>query len=106
MAKVEIDSGACGLKTVVEARMNGAKCAITVESECEAIRSLAGELAEVDPFREITFRNGGPETLERGAEHCYHTACPVPVGIIKAVEVAAGLNLPANASINFIEDGS
>jgi hypothetical protein len=50
-----------------------------------ASQNLAGELTEVDPFREITFRGSGPRSLEMGAKHCCHTACPVPVGVIKAV---------------------
>lgn len=104
MAKVKIHSGSCGFITTVEAKMDGNSCKLSFDSECEAIRSLAGELTEVDPFQEISFRGEGPETLELGAEHCYHTACPVPVGILKAVEVAAGLNLPANATIEFVED--
>ena len=104
MAKVEINSGACGLSTTVKTTMNGAKCSIEVESECEAIRALAEALPEVDPFQEITFMGEGPQTLAAGAENCYHTACPVPVGIIKAVEVAAGLNLPVDSSIKFVDD--
>ncbi len=105
MAKVEINSGACGLNTTVETKMDGMmKCTILIDSECEAIRALAAELTGVDPFQEISFRGQGPKTLELGAEHCYHTACPVPVGIIKAIEVAAGLNLPVDASIKFIKE--
>ena len=60
---------------------------------------LAEELADVNPFQEISFRGEGPQTLKLGAKHCYHPACPVPVGIIKAVEVEAGLALPADAGI-------
>lgn len=41
----------------------------------------------------------GPKTLEMGSKHCYHTACPVPVGIIKAIEIEAGLALPKDAAI-------
>jgi hypothetical protein len=33
------------------------------------------------------------------SKHCPHPACPVPSGILKAVEVAAGLALPRDASI-------
>ena len=101
---MEINSGACGLNTTVETKMNGHTCAILIDSECEAMRALAAELTEVDPFQEITFRGEGPKTLQLGTDHCYHTACPVPIGIIKAVEVAAGLNLPVDASIKFIND--
>jgi hypothetical protein len=33
------------------------------------------------------------------AKHCQHASCPVPSGIIKAIEVASGLALPKDASI-------
>jgi hypothetical protein len=79
--------------------MEGTKVKLSIESDCQAIQDLAAELTEVDPFQEITFRGSGPRSLELGARHCYHTACPVPVGIIKAVEVEAGLALPKDAVI-------
>jgi len=79
--------------------MEGTKVKLSIDSECQAIQDLAAELAEVDPFQEITFRGSGPRSLEMGAKHCYHTACPVPVGIIKAVEIEAGLALPKDAVI-------
>jgi hypothetical protein len=99
MATASINSGICGFSATVEAKMEGRKCRVSVESECDAIQRLGAELAEVDPFQEITFRGEGPRTLTLGAQHCYHTACPVPVGIIKAIEVEAGLALPADATI-------
>jgi hypothetical protein len=39
--------------------------------------------------------------LPKLSEHPLHLACPVPVGIIKAVEVEAGLALARDASIHF-----
>ena len=79
--------------------MGGRKCVVSVDSDCDAIQRLGDELSEVDPFQEITFRGEGPHTLRLGAKHCYHPACPVPVGIIKAIEIEAGLALPADAII-------
>ena len=70
-----------------------------MESECDAIQRLGEELTAVDPWQEITFRGDGPLTLRMGAKHCYHPACPVPVGIIKAIEVEAGLAVPKEATI-------
>lgn len=99
MARVDIDPGICGLPTTVRAQMDDEtyRCRISIESECASIRKMALELEEVDPFREIALRRGeGPEILLRGRQFCSHSACPVPVGIIKAVEVAAGLALPAD----------
>ncbi len=100
MAKAEICSGVCGFNTTVEAQKDGAgQVLLTIESECSAIERLSVELTEVDPLQEFTHRGKGPLTLQLAARHCSHAACPVPVGIIKAIEVEAGLALPADVSI-------
>jgi hypothetical protein len=100
MAKAQICSGICGFNTTVETHMDDSgQVLLAIESECESIHRLAAELRQVDPFREITFGGKGPLTFEVAAEHCSHAACPVPVGIIKAIEIEAGLALPADVSI-------
>lgn len=99
MAKAEIFAGVCGFTTVVETSMDGKDCKITISSDCEAIQRLGQELTQVNPFKEISFRRAMPQTLELGAKYCTHAACPVPVGIIKAVEVEAGLALPADVTV-------
>jgi hypothetical protein len=100
LTRAKIFSGICGFTTTVEAVMDGRhRVLLTIESECEAVRCLAAELTQVNPFQEITFKGDGPLTLRLAAQHLCHTACPVPAGIIKAVEVAAGLALPADANI-------
>jgi hypothetical protein len=100
LAKAEICSGVCGFNTTVEAQKDEAgQVELTIESDCKAIQRLASELTQVDPYREFTYKGEGPLTFEVAAEHCSHAACPVPVGIIKAVEIEAGLALPADVSI-------
>lgn len=100
MAKAEICSGVCGFTTTVEAHMNDSgQVHLKIESDCKSITRLAGELTEADPFREFTYRGEGPLTLQMAAQYCSHAACPVPVGIIKAIEIEAGLALPADVSI-------
>jgi hypothetical protein len=99
MAQAKIFSGVCGFTTQVEAVTGGQVCHLKIESECKAIQKMASELTEVDPFQEISFRRGMPKVHEMGHEYCTHAACPVPVGIIKAVEVASGLALPKDVSI-------
>jgi hypothetical protein len=72
---------------------------LEINTRCEGIQKLAGDLKAVNPIEEISFRGKGPKTLRMAAKHCKHTACPVPSGIVKAVEVASGLALPKDASI-------
>ncbi|HEY3345652.1 MAG TPA: hypothetical protein VGJ97_12030 [Anaerolineaceae bacterium] len=99
MAKAEIYPGNCGFITTVEAVKDGKVCKVSIHSDCAAIQKLALELTEVNPLQEISFRRSTPRILELGAKYCTHAACPVPVGIIKAVEVASGLALPGDATI-------
>ncbi len=99
MSQVEVFSGICGFHTMIKATADDEKVRLSIESDCAAIQRLAAQLTEVDPYQEITFRRGGPLTLQLGVKFCSHTACPVPVGIIKAVEVEAGLALPADVTI-------
>jgi hypothetical protein len=99
MAKAEISSGVCGHVTTVEATMDGKICKLNITSTCKAILQLAQELPEVNPMQEISAKRATPQTLQMGLKHCYHAACPVPVGIIKAIEVAAGLALPKDVII-------
>ena len=102
MAIARIDSGICGEQTTVEAtRIEGYRVALHIESSCPHILKMAGELHEVNAINEISSRRGKnvPKVIDAGLRLCAHTACPVPAGVIKAVEVAAGLALPKNVTI-------
>jgi len=95
MAKANIEAGICGFHTTVEAEVQDKyQVTLKIESDCKHIQKLAAELREVNALNEISFRRGSPEILAKGAQYCSHASCPVPVGIIKTVEVAAGLALP------------
>lgn len=99
MAKAEIFAGNCGFTTKVEATMEGKVCKLSIESECSAIQKMAEELNEVEPYKEISFKRTMPRIHEAGYKFCTHAACPVPVGIIKAVEIEAKLALPTDVTI-------
>jgi len=99
MAKAEIFAGNCGYNTEVEANMDGKLVKLKIASECPAIQKMAEELTEVDPYKEISFKRAMPTIHEAGHKHCTHAACPVPVGIIKAVEIEAQLALPTDVTI-------
>ena len=106
MTKVDVFSGICGFSTVIKAMKDGEQhIALTIESECEDVQALGDALDEVDPFQEMTYRGQGPRTLKMAQQVLPHPGCPVPVGIIKAVEVEGGLALPADATIKVSRDG-
>ena len=99
MASAEIEGGICGFCTTVRTTTEGRRVHVEFETTCGHVQNLAEQLTDVDPYREISYRGEGPVTLRLAAEHLVHPACPVPAGIIKAIEVEAGLALPKDASI-------
>lgn len=106
MARAEIDAGICGFKTTVLAQPNGdGTIHLQIASECKAVCKLADQIQDVDPFGEAFWRRKTPTGIHQLAPQCLsHPACPVPSGIIKAIEVAAGLALPADVSIKVSKD--
>jgi hypothetical protein len=98
---INVMSGICGMITEIRATSDKRLETVQLEihSRCESIQKLAKELKVVNPMEEITFSGKSPRTLRMAAKHCEHTSCPVPSGIIKAIEVACGRALPMNARI-------
>ena len=99
MPKAEVMAGNCGFTTQIEAKMNGSTCELNITSDCKAIERMAKEITKVDPYQEISFKRTMPVIHQAGAKHCTHAACPVPVSIIKAVEIEAGMALPTDVTI-------
>ena len=100
MATVEIQSGICGHVTTVKAVGGEAyKVHMSIESTCPHVWKISGDVDEVDALQQIALRDGLPSVLDSAYSHCVHAACPVPSGLIKAIEVAAGLALPQDVSM-------
>jgi hypothetical protein len=104
MAKAEIFSGICGFTTYIVTKLDNEQVKISVQSDCKAINHLGENLTQVEPFNEISFRRGMPETIQAGIKFCTHACCPVPVGIIKAIEIEAGLALPKDVTIKLSKE--
>ena len=101
MAKAKIHAGNCGYTTHVEAeKVENYQVKLSIESECPHIQKMAAELVEVNALNEISYKRGDRQILTAGAEFCTHAACVVPAGVVKAVEVAAGLALPQQVVID------
>lgn len=99
--RAEIDAGVCGLRTCVSASCSdGRTVRLCIESDCPRVKQLAQGLAVMDAVDEV-LREPLSETtpVALAAQHGLHASCVVPVGILKAVEAAAGLALPATSAI-------
>ena len=104
MTKVMVNSGICGFSTTITAeRGPDKKVRITVESDCEMVQRKEKELPELDMRTAFTNHLNNP-VYKCAAQHLKHVACPVPSGILKALEVELGLCLPKDAAIMFIKE--
>ena len=108
-AKVTVEAGICGFETVASATSaDGQMVAFEIESGCEKIHKLAAALKEkgpVDAYQEISpaAESVVMQTVRDSLKGCC-AGCAVPVGLFKAMQVAAGLALPRDISISLTKD--
>jgi len=101
---LEVHPGVCGFTARIEAASEDQRnVSFHIESECETIRALAARLPlPVDGYEEI--RDGFAGTVHQAVRETLKgccSGCVVPSGLFKAMQVAAGLALPADAGIRF-----
>ena len=105
MTKVVINPGACGMQVTVEVeKKEGKVFSLRITTECEMVQKLGREIPELtmmDAFKKL---QDNP-VYRKGATCLRHVACPVPSGILKALEVEAGLNIPRDVTITFVKMG-
>lgn len=100
-----IHSGICGFTTNVKAVCDdGHKVKLEITSDCPNYQKIAKELTEVDAFKEIFQKLHMGTVYEAFAKHSPHPSCPGISGIMKTIEVAAGLALAQNASISITKE--
>lgn len=105
MATGVIKAGACGFTINVKAVGGDEhKVKLEITSDCPNYQKIAAELTEVDAFREIFQKLHMGRVYEVFAKHSPHPSCPGVSGIMKSIEVAAGLALPQNVSISVTKE--
>ena len=99
--QAEIQAGVCGFRTVVYAdSADGMTVQLRIESDCPKVMAMASKLTEMNAIDEVLTRPLVETTpVLLAAQHRLHTSCPVSIGILKAVESAAGLALPAMCTV-------
>ena len=103
-ARAKIQGSDCGFRTQVTASTeDGRHVGFVVSTDCEKVTALATGLTEhgpFDAFDEIDPRTeGGLMAVVRQHLQGCCSGCAVPVGLFKAMQVAAGVALPQDISI-------
>jgi hypothetical protein len=99
--KVTVDAGACKRTTVITAVGDDmGVVTVTLDTDCEYLQKMAEHLEPITSYMEVEIPISTTVTYKLANDHLPHAACPVPCGIIKAVEVAGDLGLKKHVSIN------
>lgn len=108
-ATVEIDAGICGFRTTAAAiSPDDQNVSFDVQTDCEKIRQLGDLLKTQDPFDAFQEIGPSPGSAVMRAARSVLTGCcagcAVPVGLFKAMQVAAGLALPKDIVIRLARE--
>jgi len=96
-----VNAGICGFTTTVEvAKTAKRRVKVVLDSDCEAVAGMNGELEDVG-WLEALGPPTGSAVWDCVCQHLKHPCCPVPIGILKAVEVELDLALPKDVVIHF-----
>ncbi len=104
--RVCVDAGVCKMRTVITARDNGmGLIEIDIKSDCPNILKMSWKLEPMSPYAEVEAPVFESTVYKLANDAIPHTACPVPAGIVKALEYAGDLGLKGESRIRFLEDG-
>ena len=110
MTTVNIFAGICGFSTEVTSTDKGNyKAELSIRSECpnwnKVNQIFAGKELDVmkELFKDKETGTLHSEVIDTALNMIPHVSCPVISGALKALEVSAGLALPKDATITFIQ---
>jgi hypothetical protein len=104
MATLKVHAGACGHSiTITITKGKDKTFFVALDTECAMVKKMLEDIAVLDRFATLTgFQNNA--VYHSAAKHLKHVACPVPSGILKALEIEAGLNVPKDVSMVFVRE--
>lgn len=104
MAMTWVKAGECGKESSIAARKVGpTKIVFDITTTCERVQALAAELGEVDVAHEMSCPLIETRVYALATGHMCRNSCIVPAAILKTLEVTAGIFLPGDAGIEFVE---
>jgi hypothetical protein len=102
-----VQCGACGFQARIEVVREGrTKVRTRITSGCEAVLQWAETIETVDwrkPLGEVPEAEG----FWRSAfQQLRHRSCPVPMAVLKSIEVEIGAALPVDVHLQFLPPAS
>jgi hypothetical protein len=97
-----VNAGVCGMtsKIIATASEDMMTVNVVIESNCPMVQKLT-PIEGINPYEAIGEPFTESKIYTKAAGCLRHTACPVPCGIVKAVEAESGMGLKKPVSIVF-----
>ena len=101
MTRVTVNPGVCGMVSTIDVSRDGQwQVKLIINSDCDMVKELGEKLAQID-LRDALKSQAESIVYEWASRVRSHAACPVPMAILKAIEVEAKMALPRPVSITF-----
>jgi hypothetical protein len=101
MTRAVVNPGICGMTATIEVvKVGNRKFSVEVTSDCEMVSKLAKSLVELDQ-RDALKLPLDSDVYKYATQCRVHASCPMPMAIIKTIEIEAGLALPRPISVHF-----
>ncbi|MCP4688989.1 MAG: hypothetical protein GY859_13125 [Desulfobacterales bacterium] len=100
--RVRVEAGICGFTSVIKSRkVDSRNVSLEItDCDCEQIQGLAWHLKAMTLGELFAPMTKNPAYVLAQKAGC-HPSCPVPCGVLKAVEAAMEMALPREAGIQF-----
>ncbi|HXZ24366.1 MAG TPA: hypothetical protein VEH08_06485 [Methanomassiliicoccales archaeon] len=96
-----LDPGVCRLTSKIEVYPEGDEFRCKIESRCTHVQDFASQLDGFTMMDVIKMPFCENKVYAVGGRTLKHSACPVPMAVLKAAEVAAGLGLKRDVHVTF-----
>lgn len=101
MIKAVVDPGICGMIATITTRKTGKLCVkIEIESPCSKVTNIASSFANI-AIRDALKPQINSQVYQCASVNNFCASCPVPMGILKSIEIEMGLALPKPVNIDF-----
>ena len=94
--KVEVDPGACKMKTVIVCKPSDDMMSVVfeVQTDCKFVKRYLENLPkDINPYTTLESPMGESVLYTAANGTLNHSACPIPCAMIKAMEVASDMGI-------------
>ena len=102
MTRVVVKSGICGFISTIDAdEVDKKHVKVKISADCPMVTAMGKSLPEEIEIAEVFKKHAESVVYKLAGEKHMHTACPVPMAVLKAIEAEFKLALPRDVVVMF-----